>query len=155
MTPADLARHIDDYCTGLQVEIALLRRIEAAAALQRHASTQEDFEAMAAATDERDHLMVSLVTLEGQLRAVRETLAAHRVQARTVPGYAHAVTLHGDAAALIDRVLRNDQESLRALAAAEAARRELVRALEQGETTLSAYRRTTPVHSATLVDRRG
>jgi hypothetical protein len=42
------------------------------------------------------------------------------------------------------------------LAAAELARRDAARAMEQGETTLAAYRRVmTMLPGATLVDRRG
>jgi hypothetical protein len=53
-------------------------------------------------------------------------------------------------------ILKTDSASLEALAAAELARRDLARAMEQGETTLAAYRRVmmTPP-GATLVDRRG
>jgi hypothetical protein len=73
-----------------------------------------------------------------------------------LPGYGEAVKLHREAIALVSGILTTDGESLDALAAAERARRETARAMEQGETTLAAYRRVmTALPGATLVDRRG
>jgi hypothetical protein len=54
-------------------------------------------------------------------------------------------------------VLTVDEGSLEALKEAELARRVAAQALEQGESTLAAYRRvvTPTLKSATLVNRRG
>jgi hypothetical protein len=100
--------------------------------------------------------MAALVNIEGQLREVRQTLSRSRAQASALPGYYPAVQRHREAIKLVTEILRTDGESLEALAVAELARRDLARALEQGETTLAAYRRVmaTPL-GATLVDRRG
>jgi hypothetical protein len=58
--------------------------------------------------------------------------------------------------ALAAKILKTDEDSKEALAKAEQARRDQARAVEQGETTLSAYRRVMSVPpGATLVDRRG
>jgi hypothetical protein len=58
---------------------------------------------------------------------------------------------------LVAAILATDQESMKALADAELARRAAVASLERGETTLAAYRKVIapPVSASTLLDRRG
>jgi hypothetical protein len=83
-------------------------------------------------------------------------LSAARAEARRLPLYDEATALHQEAMSLVATILRNDAESVDALAQAEIVRREAVRAVERGETTLAAYRRAMAVSpGATLVDRRG
>ncbi len=156
MTTPDLTRLIDEYRAGLEAEIAILRQLEETAGRQHAASTARDVDALCQAADERDRLMAALVTVEQQLRPVRRSLSEAKDAARHLPGYAEAVELHRAAIALVTDILRTDSSSVEALAAAELARRDLARAMEQGETTLAAYRRVmmTPP-GATLVDRRG
>jgi hypothetical protein len=147
---------IEQYRAGLEAELVILRRLEQTAARQREASAAQDLGALNRATDDRDGLMAALVNIEGQLRVVRQTLSGSREEAKHLPGYAEAVKLHREAIALVSGILNTDGESLDALAAAELARRETARAVEQGETTLAAYRRVmTALPGATLVDRRG
>jgi hypothetical protein len=156
MAESRLAALVDQYRAGLEAEIVILRRLEQTAARQRQATTAQDLTALHRAADDRDGLMAALVNIEGQLREVRQTLSASRDEARHQPGYSDAVALHSEAIALVSRILRTDGESLDALAAAELARRDAARAVEQGETTLAAYRRVmTTLPGATLVDRRG
>ncbi len=63
---------------------------------------------------------------------------------------------HRQAMDLVTRIVNTDQASLQSLTAAELARRDAVRAIERGETTLAAYRKVvTLAAGATLVDRRG
>jgi hypothetical protein len=156
MPESPLVALIEQYRAGLDAELIILRKLEQTAARQREASSSQDFSALNRAADERDELMAALVNIEGQLRVVRQTLSASRDEARHLPGYGEAVKLHRDAIALVSGILNTDGESLDALAAAERARREIARAMEQGETTLAAYRRVmTALPGATLVDRRG
>jgi hypothetical protein len=156
MAESPLIALIDQYRAGLEAELVILRRLEQTAARQREASAVQDLGGLNRAADDRDGLMAALVNIEGQLRVVRQTLSASREEARHLPGYAEAVTLHREAIALVTGILNTDGESLDALAAAELARRETARAMEQGETTLAAYRRVmTALPGATLVDRRG
>jgi len=156
MSESPLVALIEQYRAGLEAELVILRKLERTAAQQREASNAQDFSALNRAADERDGLMAALVNIEGQLRVVRQTLSRSRNEARHLPGYGEAVTLHREAIALVTGILNTDGESLDALAAAELARRETVRAMEQGETTLAAYRRVmTTLPGATLVDRRG
>jgi hypothetical protein len=153
---ADLPGLIDEYRAGLEAEIVVLHRLEEAAARQHRAAEEGRLADLHQAADERDALTTALVTLEARLRDVREALARSRPAAERLDGYAEALALHKEAIALVSRILKTDGDSLEALAAAELARREAARAMEQGETTLAAYRRVmmTP-HGATLVDRRG
>jgi hypothetical protein len=156
MPESPLVALIEQYRAGLEAELVILRKLEQTAAHQREASTTKDFGALNRAADERDGLMAALVNIEGQLRVVRQTLSVSREEAKHLPGYAEAVKLHREAIALVSGILNTDGESLDALAAAELARRETARAVEQGETTLAAYRRVmTALPGATLVDRRG
>jgi hypothetical protein len=156
MTAQDVTRLIDEYRLGLEAEIAILRQLEEVADNQHAATSARDVEALGRAADERDRLMAALVTVEQQVRPVRQQLAEVKHQVRDLPGYREALTLHRTAISLVGGILRTDSASLEALAAAELARRDLARAMEQGETTLAAYRRVmmTPP-GATLVDRRG
>lgn len=156
MTAADLTHLIDEYRQGLDAEIAILRRLEEIADQQHAASSARDLDALGRAADERDRLMSALVTIEQQVRPVRQSLSEVKDRVRQLPGYREALELHRTAIALVSRILRTDSSSLESLAAAEHARRDLARAMEQGETTLAAYRRVmmTPP-GATLVDRRG
>jgi hypothetical protein len=156
MTSPDLEVLIEQYRAGLEAEIALLLKLEAVSAQQRTASDSRDLDALNSVSDARDRLTAGLVSIEEQLRKVRRDLSESREQARLLPGYSEAVALHHEAIALVTRILDTDKASLEALATAELARRDAVRAVEQGETTLSAYRKVmslTP--GATLVDRRG
>ena len=156
MAESPLVALIEQYRAGLEAELVILRRLEQTAARQREASAAQDLGALNRAADDRDGLMAALVNIEGQLRVVRQTLSGSREEARHLPGYAEAVMLHREAIALVTGILNTDGESLDALAAAELARRETARAMEQGETTLAAYRRVmTALPGATLVDRRG
>jgi hypothetical protein len=156
MAESPLVALIDQYRAGLEAEIVILRRLEQTSARQREASAADDLRALHRAADDRDSLMAALVNIEGELRVVRQTLSKSREEARHLPGYAEAVRLHREAIALVSGILKTDEESVEALAAAELARRETARAMEQGETTLAAYRRVmTALPGATLVDRRG
>ena len=156
MSESPLVALIEQYRAGLEAELVILQKLEQTAARQREASAAHDLGALNRAADERDGLMAALVNIEGQLRVVRQTLSGAREEARHLPGYAEAVRLHREAIALVSGILNTDSESLDALAAAELARRETARAMEQGETTLAAYRRVmTALPGATLVDRRG
>ena len=156
MAESPLVALIEQYRAGLEAELVILRRLEQTAARQREASAAQDLASLNRAADDRDGLMAALVNIEGQLRVVRQTLSASREEARHQSGYAEAVKLHREAIALVTGILNTDAESLDALAAAELARRETARAVEQGETTLAAYRRVmTALPGATLVDRRG
>src|SRR5580765_5427514 len=156
MAESPLVALIEQYRAGLEAELVILRRLEQTAARQREASAAQDLAALNRAADDRDSLMAALVNIEGQLRVVRQTLSASREEARHLSGYAEAVKLHREAITLVTGILNTDGESLDALAAAELARRETARAMEQGETTLAAYRRVmTALPGATLVDRRG
>jgi hypothetical protein len=156
MTDSDLDALIAEYRAGLEAEIVLLRRLEDVSARQRAASDAQDLATFNQMADDRDRLTAGLAAIEDQLRKVRPALGQFRALARRRPGYDRAVDVHHEAIALVSRILEVDKASLASLASADAARREAMRAVEAGETTLAAYRRvTTLAPGATLVDRRG
>lgn len=145
------------YRAGLDAEIALLEQLAVVAARQRGVTARRDFEQLGIEGDERDRLTRTLVAVEEGLQPVRARLAQARDRVPTLGGYADVVSLRQRAAALVARILATDEESMQSLADAELARRAAVASLEQGETTLAAYRRvlTPPLGHASLVDRRG
>ena len=156
MNPADLQALIDQYRAGLDTEIGLLQRLEQLATQQRQASTANDIDTLNRISDARDRLTAALVAVEEQLRRIRQRFVESRAQARTLPGYEEAVERHQHAIEIVTRIVNTDAASLEALNAAELARRDAVRALAQGETTLAAYRKVTTLSSgAMLVDRKG
>jgi hypothetical protein len=156
MNTGSLSTLLAQYQAGLEAEMVILHKLQATSGLQREAATAHYIAALNRASDERDTLMASLVNIEDQIREVRKTLTARRKEARPLPGYRDAVELQSRALTLVSQILKTDEESSEALAQAELARRDAARAVEQGETTLSAYRRVMSAPAgATLVDRRG
>lgn len=157
MTDGELRDGLAEYRAGLEAQIGLLEQLVQVSARQRGESARRDFEQLGAAGAERDRLTQALVTIENGLKDLRVRLTAHRDRTVVVPGYRDVVTLRQQAAALVARILATDEESIQALADAELARRAAVASLEQGETTLAAYRRvlSPTLAQASLLDRRG
>jgi hypothetical protein len=142
MTAKDLGALLEQYRAGLE--------------RQRTASEAGDLEGVNRAADERDRFMAGLVAVEDQVRQARQILSQSREEASALPDYAETAALHMEAVGLVTRILKTDMDSRDSLAAAELARRDKARAVEQGETTLAAYRKVmTLPPGATLVDRRG
>ncbi|NOT24494.1 MAG: hypothetical protein HOP16_00205 [Acidobacteria bacterium] len=155
MSP-DLEALIEQYRAGLEAEIVLLRRLELVSDRQSVASATPDFKQLNETANVRDRLTSALVNIEDGLRDVRRRLSEAREEARQLPGYEEALALHHEAVALVTKILGSDKASLESLASAELVRRDELRAIEQGETTLSAYRKVVSLSpSATLVNRRG
>jgi hypothetical protein len=152
-----LAELVDQYRSGIEAELNLLRQLAVIAEQQRSVTHDGNFAEFSEAADGRDEIMRSLVMLEETLRGIRHALTAQREQAAQIDGFDAVVALHREAAQLVGAILSTDQASLSALADAELARRSVVASLERGETTLEAYRRVLapPVSSASLVNRRG
>lgn len=157
MNDRDLADSLLQYRAGLEAEIALLVQLEVVAARQRGVTARRDFEQLGAEGDERDRLTRALVSLEEGLQPVRANLSRARDLVTRFPGYTDVLALRQKAGALVARILATDEESMQSLADAELARRAAVASLEQGETTLAAYRRvlTPSLGHASLVDRHG
>ncbi|MGD9905847.1 MAG: hypothetical protein AB7U83_20430 [Vicinamibacterales bacterium] len=157
MIERELADALAQYRAGLEAEIALLRQLEAVAGRQRGVTARRDFEQLKVESDERERLTLALVTLEQEMRAVRAAIAKVRLSVTALPTYGEVLGLRQTAADLVARILATDDESMRALADAELARRAAVASLERGESTLAAYRRVLapPLGHAALVDRRG
>lgn len=157
MTDGELRDGLAEYRAGLEAQIGLLEQLVQVSARQRGESARRDFEGLGAAGAERDRLTQALVTIENGLKDLRIRLAASRDRTVVLPGYREVVALRQQAAALVARILATDEESIQALADAELARRAAVASLEQGETTLAAYRRvlSPTLAQASLLDRRG
>lgn len=157
MSQQDLADALEQYRTGLDTAISLLRRLASVASRQREGTASRNFERLAAEADARDELTHALVAIEPSLRQVKAVLAKDPTAVSRLPGYADVLTLKQTAADLVAGILKTDEESMHALADAELARRAAVASLECGEATLAAYRRvlSPPLAGASLLNLRG
>ena len=157
MTDPALAALIAQYHAGLEAELALLDRLEGIAGRQREASETRDMDALQAATDERDRAMGVLVVIEHELKPIRLSLLEKREALTQLPEFEAVAALHQHAAARIAAILAGDSKALEALKDAEQARRFAARTIEQGESTLAAYRRVVApaLSHASLFNRRG
>jgi hypothetical protein len=157
MTAAELKTHLTTYSSGLEAELALLRRIEELSAEQARATAAHDLEQLHRIADERGGLMAALVQLESQIAKSRHLLAEYRSVAQNLPGFDAVVALHRTAGAIVNEIMSADRDTMAALRDAEAARRAASQVIEAGEHTLAAYRRvlSPAVTGPSLVDRHG
>jgi hypothetical protein len=157
MTRAELEAAIASYGAGLEAELSLLRQLDALATRERQASLADDLELVSRISDERTRLMAGLLIVENEIKPLRPLLTQHRQAAEQLPGFDDVVALHRVAGRLVTAILSADQESLRILHEASAARRAALATLEHGGQTLSAYRRVIapPVSNAALFEGRG
>ncbi len=157
MTLIELTPLVEQYRAGLDAELMLLHRLQALSVDQRRASETGSVMEMQKSIDARDRVMATLVTVEHELKGVRQQLLKFRDYLTDMPAFQEIVALHRQAADLVADIVAVDQDSVQALKNAEHARHIAAQALEQGESTLAAYRRvvTPTLASATLVNRRG
>jgi len=157
MTREAMEQALCTYAAGLEAEMALLRQLEALAAAQHAASAAQDMPGMHGGTDERGRLLAHLVTLEHELRPVRQSIALNHRVAEALPQFHAVAERHRMAGELVARILSSDEQTLAALREAEIARRFAAQAIEAGEHTLAAYRRVVapPLASASLLNKRG
>lgn len=158
MTPlTQLGEIIEQYHAGIDAELVVLRQLERISLRQHEVSAAQNFDALIGETDTRERLTRTLVAIEEGLRDLRKQLVGRRKEAEQLVEFHNALIAHKEAADLIARILSTDQQSLKALADAELARRASIASLDHGENTLAAYRKvlTPPVASATIVNRHG
>jgi len=157
VTLLELTPLVEQYRAGLDAELMLLHRLQALSVDQRRASETGSVLEMQRSIDGRDRVMATLVTVEHELKGVRQQLLKFREYLADMPAFLEIVALHRQAADLVADIVAVDQDSVQALKNAEHARHIAAQALEQGESTLAAYRRvvTPTLASATLVNRRG
>jgi hypothetical protein len=157
VSPDELRTLVNQYRAGLEAEMSLLHQLETLAAQQREHTGRDDATGLASLIDLRDRVMASLVTVEHELKPVRSALAEHRSALEHLADYETLAQHHRDAAALVSSILATDHDSMDALREADEARRFASKSVEQGESTLAAYRRVVapPLSNATLVNRKG
>jgi hypothetical protein len=145
------------YGPGLEAEVALLHQLRRLAVAQREALDGQSSEVLSRFVQERDRIMTALVTIEGNLRATRQELAANRQSVAGMDGFSEISQLHQTAAELVASIVHSDRDSMLALEQAEIARRFAADTLNVAGSTLAAYRRVVspPVTGAGLVDRHG
>ena len=157
MTHAELTALVEQYRAGREAEMMLLHRLQALSMEQRRASQTGSVSEFQNIIDSRDRIMATLVTVEHELKGVRQQLLAGRQWLTDLPAFHDLAARHKEAADLVADILTVDRDSLDALREAEEARRLAARSIEQGESTLAAYRRVVSpgLASATLVNRKG
>jgi hypothetical protein len=155
--PNDLLPLVTQYRAGLEAEIALLERLAALAERERHVTASGSLTALAEITDARDGVMANLVAIEAQLAPVRRLLVISLDRLGGSQEFEELAALHKNASTLASAIMSTDQHSMASLREAELARRFAQESLDQGESTLAAYRRVVnpPLANATLVNRRG
>lgn len=153
----DATALIAHYRAGLEAEMSLLHRLETIARRQRESGETGDLDALGGLLDQRDRVMAGLVAVEHELKPIRAALVANRGALGHVPAFQSVAALHKEAVGLIEAIISTDHNTLSALEHAELARRFAAQSLEQGESTLAAYRRVVAprLPGATLVDKKG
>ena len=156
MTLDELTPLLAQYRAALDAEIALLQQLQALAARELTGVHRPATE-IADLVDERERVMSSLVAIEAEIVPVRRALTAEKEQLSHLPDFQQLVTLHRQAAALVQDVILADNQSREALHDAELARRVAVESMERSESTLAAYRRVVlpSVAAPALVNRKG
>ena len=157
MNDEHLRQHLALYGPGLEAEVALLHQLQRLALAQRDALDGQAADLLPRIAQERDRIMAALVTIEENLRATRQALAANRQAVAGMDGFSEISRLHRMAADLVATIVHSDRDTLQALQDAEVARRFAADTLNVAGSTLAAYRRVVapPVTGAGLVDRRG
>ena len=158
VTREQLLPLVEQYRAGLDAELMLLHRLQALAVEQRRVSQTGSVTDMHTTVDDRDRVLATLVTVEHELKGVRQQLHRPAVSGLAdLPAFQEIVERHKEAADLVADIIVVDRDSLEALKEAEQARRIAAQSLEQGESTLAAYRRVVSpgLTPATLVNRRG
>lgn len=155
--PNDLLPLVTQYRAGLEAEIALLQRLAALAEREREVTASGSLVALNEISDARDGVMASLVAVEAQLTSVRRILVDTRERLAGSEAFEELTALHKEAADLASSIMTADVHSMASLREAELARRFAQESIDQGESTLAAYRRVVnpPLKNATLVNRRG
>lgn len=148
---------VAQYRAGIEAEIALLHQLGGIAHQQHAHAESRTLDEIPDLVDHRNRVMAGLVAIEHEMKPVRAALLAERDALVRLPEYDALTALHQQASSLVSGILSADQGSLTALREAEEARRFASRAIEQGESTLAAYRRVVapPLEGATLVNRKG
>lgn len=142
MTPEQLDSTISIYAAGLDAQLDLLHQLQELAVRQHATSAAADVEPLRALGEDRERVMILLLGVEEQIAPLRQQLAAHLADARTRPGFAPVASLHRVAESLVNEILGADRETMDAVRAADATRRQVAQMLEAGGTTLAAYRRS-------------
>jgi hypothetical protein len=157
MSDDELSQATALYVAGIEAELVVLRRLQRLSERQRTATQHQDMDELQRVADERAETMASFVTLEQELKPVRQTLTLQQDAARRLGCFGDLVALHKAASRLVAAILSSDHDTVHALREAELARRAAGQALEAGQSTLDAYRRVVapPVKGATFVNHRG
>jgi hypothetical protein len=157
MSDDELTQATALYVAGIEAELVMLRRLQRLSERQRTATQHQDMEELQRVADERADTMASFVTLEQELKPVRQTLTLQQDAARRLGYFGDLVALHKAAGRLVAAILSSDQETMHALREAELARRMVGQEADTAQSTLDAYRRVVapPVRGAAFVDHRG
>lgn len=152
-----LAQVLRDYGAGLRAELALLHQMDGLSKQLRQASEEGHLPDVTALAAQREHVAAALMNLEEQLRPLRSRLADHAASLTADPAFREVSALHREAGALVATIMSADADTVRVLRDADDVRRSTTQALEAGEATLAAYRRSvSPApRPAGLVDQRG
>jgi hypothetical protein len=152
----DLSGALDAYRRGLEEQIALLESLAACAAAQRHACERRDADALVEASAHRQRAMEALLDLEQRQRPLRDLLADDPVTLKRQTAFDTVSHLHRRAEAWLGEIDSRDRETRVHLDQTASARRASAMAIEAGEATLGAYRKTLLVNApSSILDSHG
>lgn len=155
--PDDEDQRIREYVGALEREVEVIEGIGRCAASQCAAVRARAPEDLAEATRVRGGLVAELDACEREVLPLRQSIGAALARLDDHPMIERLRELHGQLRALIESVLKADEDTRLALRVNDDALRSTGQELEAASATLMAYRRVVaPLQRpATLVNRHG
>ena len=138
MTRDRLLPLVEQYRAGLDAELMLLYRLQAIAVEQRRASQTGSIVDIHPAVDDRNRVLTTLLTVERELKALRQLLLAGRQALADLPAFQEVVDRHNEAVDLVADIIAVDRDSLDALKEVEQAGRLAGHPLEHADSTRAA-----------------
>ncbi len=156
VTPTERRSTLAQYAGKLDEQIALLRELRELSDRQHAIITSNALSELQPTVDTRERVMKQLLVINTRLASLRAALPRREDPGRSDPDLAPIAARRRLADSLIREILGRDRDTLEAARSARTARGDESRALEAGNATLAAYRRTlgTPSPTAVVVSQR-
>jgi hypothetical protein len=123
MTDKHLLPLVEQYRAGLDAQLMLLHRLQAVALEQRRVTQTGSAGEVHATVEDRARVLGALVTVEQELKGLRELVAAAREDLAGLPAFQELADLHKEAADLVADIINLDRDSIESLEEGEQTRR--------------------------------
>lgn len=153
----DEDRRLSHYVRALERELELMEEIGRCAAAQCAAVAAHCPDDLIDATRTRAALAGTLDACEREVLPMRQAIGAGLASLGDHPVFERVRWLHGELRALIESVLKTDDETRQSIQHHDDELKTMAQALDAAAATLTAYRRVVapPPRPAALVDRHG